>query len=80
MIRTSPCSQTAVLRPAQTLASVAAMLQDAPTFRNREGNFAADPADDGAPADGALPALPSGDGDTAAGDDGNVQVLTAITC
>ena len=58
--------------PAQTLASVAAMLQDAPAFRNREGNFAADAADDVA-FNGAL-RLPSGDGDAEDGDADNGQV------
>jgi len=61
----------------QTLASVAAMQQDAPAFRNREGNFAADAVDDVA-SDAALQ-LPSGDGDAAADDADDGQVLHFAT-
>ena len=57
---------------AQTLASVAAVLQDAPTFRNREGNFvAAGDAGSKAAATGAedlpasWPAAEAGDADVA---------------
>lgn len=61
-----------MVRPAQTLASVAAMLQDAPNFKNREGNYAAESsADDSASARALL--LPAGDG-AAADDVGTGQV------
>lgn len=61
-----------VLLPVQMLASVAAMLQDAPAFKNREGNFAADAVNDAAPDDALQ--LPSEDGDAAADDADNRQV------
>ena len=67
-----------LMLPLQTLASVAALLQDAPAFKNREGNFAADAVDDVAPHDTLQ--LPSGDSDAAADDADDGQVVHFTTC